>query len=357
MLGKLKPGSRAFILIVAAVAVAVIMALGSAVSPDAAAPQDMVTAAPRTGLGGGSELLPNCIRCGGTDCVVWLPEGADVTADCVSGSTNGIQWAVLTTTERTFTDEIRNSVMEAGVTGVPGTGSAARVTYSAEGYAGRESACYEEMRVREKVSLHTRNGYYFTYLLRTPNGTGVVVTASCDGSGGVDAARSLLYSIATSFQRGDEQDLEVRGAIWREATTGNVQGIVSEEDYDLEEYGYDDGGADQDLDVVLFHEDDADGLLSIDAGFDLQKDVPKGGAVVVSWTNKTAAPAQLFLVSPSGAALSPDEEQSLDGSLTFWVTGEESARGWRMIGRTARQLGDAYPIAYSAEEYANAFWN
>lgn len=357
MADKVRPGKKAFYLIIAAVAVSVIMAVSSFLSPDAAPGMEMVTAAPRSGLGGGSDLLPNCVRCGGTDCVIWLPEGAEVSEESVRGLYDGISWAVLTTGETSFTDSLREEVIGAAISSVPGTGREARVTYSAEGYVGRETVRYEEMRVREKVSLRTRDGYFFTYLLRAENGAGIVISASCDGSAAVAGTRELLYSIASSFQRGDEQDASVREAILREAKTGSVTGELDENLL----YETDEGGGSETDGVETVLPDETfggdDGLLVIDAPFEFAKKAKNGWVVVITWTNKSVSPTELYVETPSGEILSFDEGQSLDGTRVFFVTGDEEPSGWRLFGRTERQMGDTYPMLYSAEEYADAYWN
>ncbi|MBR4606122.1 MAG: hypothetical protein IKO41_07835 [Lachnospiraceae bacterium] len=355
---KVRPGKKAFVLVVAAVALSVIMAVSSVLSPDLSPGREMVTAAPRSGIGGGSEQLPNCVRCGGTDCVIWLPQGADVAEDSVTGLADGISWAVLTTDAVAFDDELRKTVAAASVNDVPGTNATIRVTSSESGYVGRERVVYEEMRVREKVSLKTRDGFYFTYLLHAENGAGIVITASCDGSRDASRARDLLYAMAASFQRGDEQQLEVREAILREAKTGSVTGEIdpdslyeTETNYAEPEEGLEDPSGEDAA------SSDAGAWLEIDADFSVRKDAKKGSALVVTWANKTVSPDELYVVTPSGELLAFDEEQSLDGVRVFWVTGDEPADGWRIYGRTSRQMGETYPIMYSAEEYADAYWN
>ncbi len=377
MIEKLKPGSRAFILVLGAIILSVIMAMSSYFTPDIAPSYEMVTAAPQSGVGGYKEELPNCIRCGGTDCVIWLPTGAEVSKEVVKGTYGNVSWIVLTTENASIDDSIRNSILKETIANVPGTSKNVHLLCMEEGYAGRERAIYEEMHVREKVSLHTRNGYFFTYLIHTMNGTGVVVSTSCDGSKNVSEARELARSIAYSLQRNDEQEEEVKMAIFREAKTGSVTGDLSEEETDMF-YNF----SNENLQPPSAYEENLSeagnfseagnlpeagnfpearnfsetGSLEINSGFSLLREVKCGEAIVISWENTRAVPTRLMIISPSEEILYPDEELGLTGTYVFWATKDEPSQGWILVGETERMLGNTYPSVKTQEELVSQYW-
>jgi len=342
MLRKIRPGNRAFIIVVGAVIVSVIMALSSYLSVHSAPPEGMISEAPVSGSGGGSKALPNCIRCAGSDCVIWLPEGADFSRESVKGIKEGILWLVLPAESTSFDSTLRADIIKETSSKIPGTSDNMAVTCSLEGYAGKECAIYEEMHVREKVSLHTRNGYFFNYLIRLPGGSGVIVSTSCDGAEGVQKARELAKSIAFSVQRRDEQDSVIQEAIRREAMTGSVTGE------DLLGLG---GTADEEENSPEEDLRSSENLLEIDGEFSFSRDAESGDMIYVAWENKSASPKRLQVVCPSGEILSEDEELGGADYKVFWVLSEETASGWRLIGETSRLLGETCPQLMTYEEY------
>ena len=342
MLRKIRPGSKAFIFVVGSVLVSVVMALSSYLSVHPAPPEGMISEAPVSGSGGGAEALPNCIRCAGSDCVIWLPEGAEFSREAVKGIKEGVFWLVLPANSTSFNSTLRENIIKETSSKIPGTSDNMAVTCSLEGYAGKECAIYEEMHVREKVSLHTRNGYFFNYLIRLPGGSSVIVSASCDGAEGIQKARELVKSIAFSVQRRDEQDSMIQEAIRREAMTGSVTGEDLLGLFDT---------ADEEEKSLKAGLLSSENMLEIDGAYSFSRNAIGGDMIYVVWENESAFPEWLQVVCPSGEILSEDEELSGSDYKVFWVLSEEAASGWRLIGESSRLLGETCPQLMTYEEY------
>ena len=330
MAAKIKPGSKAFLFVAAAFAVSVLMALSSLSGTKAIPMEDMVTAAP-SGDFVMDELLPNCIRCGGTDSVLWLPMGVKVTEEGASGSVDGISYAVFLSDSFLFDDSLRENILASMLSFVPGTGRKSAVTGSSEGYLGREKARYEEMSMRGKVSLHTRSGYVFSYLLQTGSGEAVVITSSCEGTEDVPKARDLAKRIGLSFQRGTDQDEEVRRAVYDAAQAA----LASGEEATAQE----DGG-----EAVNY-------LLSLDQGGET------GSVLVVTWKNASVRPGELAAVSPGTRVLPEEEEQAGRGRAVFYRTEAEDAGEWEIVGISKDELTGISGRILSRSEFEEEFWN
>lgn len=339
MTEKLKASRKALIVVISAIVLALVMAMSSRAFPESLPGREMVTASPRASEGEQSSDLTLCVRCAGTDCVIWLPSDASVSGDKIFGRKSGLTYLILSVVQDSFNDNLRERILGELYEPVAGSRRGVSVARSETGYLGLEKVGYEELLVRTKVSLRTQKNYIFAYLI--VNGSSdcdnTCVVVAAERRGEADAARDLLIGMAGSYQRFGNQRREVQEVLFNEAVLGGD----SQETLLLEE-----NSQSYESQKAATPEKE----LVIDSVISLGRQVQPGDVLVFMYENDFEDPTTLQVKSPSGTYLDAREGNG-GGFYAFDVTESDGAEGWHIEGSTKRELGIMVPMLLTAEEY------
>ena len=273
--------------------------------------------------------LSMCVRCAGTDYVLWLPADAQVEEGCVKAKLGGIN-IIATVSDKPLEEVLSDYIPQNLYFSVLGYEPKTDIISVEDGYFKLYPANYAVSVSEARVSVRVMTCYVLSYELKISDNKSVYIAVSSESKSTLDEAKKLLDVIASSLRKYEDTEPAVQDAVFSELD--KVRDKTDKKD-DKEE----------------LRPNTRNGAHIINFRHKVTK-ATEDGIMVVMWENYTVEPVELTVFGLEGCELKRIKEEC-DGGFYVYEVGKAPAGTYVFFGSTDEVLEDIYVDVYEAEDY------